>query len=196
MKKVGEIFREERKKRKLSIDEVVENTKLPREFLVAIEADDYSRLPKGLYPQLYVKEYARFLDLPEERMAAIFRRDYREAKEEKRYSSWLSLKSHHRWTKFFGGSLIILCFAGYLLYQYLNFVRPPKIKVAVIKQPSGELIVKGKIDPRASLKIDGEVVNLDSKGQFSYPVKDERMVVTLEAESPAGKKRVVEQKLK
>jgi len=195
MKKVGEIFREERKRRGLAISEVVERTKIPREFLIAIEIDDYSRLPKGVYPQLYIKEYARFLGLSEEKMAAIFRRDYREIREERKHLSWLNLGSHHRWTKFLGGGLVILFFTSYLLYQYLNFVRPPKIKVEVIEQSSGELTIKGKTDPRASLKIDGEVVNLDPKGQFSYSVKSEREIITLEVESPAGRKRVIQQKL-
>ena len=192
MKKAGEIFSEERKKRGLAIDEVVERTKIPREFLIAIETDNYSRLPKGVYPQLYIREYARFLGLSEEKMAAIFRRDYRDIREERRHLSWLNLGSHPRWTKFLGGGLVILFFAGYLLYQYLNFVRPPKIKIEVIKQASGELIIKGKTDPRASLKIDGEVVNLDPKGHFSYSVKGEREIITLEVESPAGKKRIIE----
>ena len=197
MKKIGEIFQEERKKRHLSISEVVKKTKIPQKFLLAIESGDYSQLPCGLYPHLYVKEYSRFLKLSEKKMVAIFRRDYRSPKSSKKRFYSTNLKSWLRWQRFLGGGLIILIFGGYLFYQYISFVSPPKIKLVVTNLPSGEKVIKGKTDTRATLKIDGEIVNLDKNGRFSFLVKDkDKKEIDIVAESPAGKKRKIVEKLK
>ena len=197
MKKIGEIFREERIRRRLSISEVVKTTKIPQKFLLAIESGDYSQLPCGLYPHLYVKEYSRFLKLPEKKMVAIFRRDYRSPKNSKKRFHPTDLKSWLQWQRFLGGGLIILIFSGYLFYQYINFVSPPRVKLVVINSPSGEKIIKGKTDPRATLKIDGEIVNLDKNGNFSFLIKyKDKKEIDIIAESPAGKKRKIIEKLK
>ena len=196
MKKVGQIFREAREKQGLSIDRVVAQTKLTPEFLRAIESDDYDRLPRGLYPQLYIREYARFLGLSEEKMVAIFRRDYRGQEEEPRKRFWLKLAPQRRWSRFLGGGVILIIFLAYLLYQYLNFVRPPRVEVNLIKQERGGFIIEGKTDPRASLKIDDQVVSLDSEGRFHHRLNRDRGKVRIEVESPAGRKRLIERELK
>ena len=195
MKKAGEIFRQERERQGLKISKVVEKTKIPQEFLIALEADDYSRLPKGVYPQLYVREYARFLGLSEEKMAAIFRRDYHLIKEEKNRLFWLKLDLSPRKTKFLAAGLIIFLFVAYLGYQYFNFVRPPKIKINSVESSSEGLIIRGKTSPQASLKIDDQVVNLDSRGRFNYLIKNGKAAVVFEVQSPAGRKKIIEYQL-
>ena len=195
MKKAGEIFRQEREKQGLRISEVVEKTKIPQEFLSALEADDYSRLPKGIYPQLYVREYARLLGLSEEKMAAIFRRDYHLIREEKSRLFWLKLDLSPRKTKFLAAGLIIFLFVAYLGYQYFNFIWPPKIKISLVEPSSEGVIIRGKTSPQASLKIDGQLVNLDSKGRFNYLIKNEKKIIIFEVQSPAGRRKMIEYQL-
>ena len=195
MKKAGEIFRQEREKQGLRISEVVEKTKIPQEFLSALEADDYSRLPKGIYPQLYVREYARLLGLSEEKMAAIFRRDYHLIREEKSRLFWLKLDLSPRKTKFLAAGLIISLFVAYLGYQYFNFIWPPKIKISLVEPSSEGVIIRGKTSPQASLKIDGQLVNLDSKGRFNYLIKNEKKIIIFEVQSPAGRRKMIEYQL-
>lgn len=193
MKNVGQIFREERKRKGFSINKIVEKTRIPKNFLTAIETNQPAKLPKGLYPKLYVKRYAKFLGLPEEKMVAIFRRDYLETKREKEPRPLVMLKFLLNWQKLAPIGIIFLLFAGYLLYQYLSFVRPPSIKLQIIDSPTSGKVIKGKTNPQASLKIEGEAVLLDPKGNFSYQVKDkEKKEIIIIVESPAGnKKRIV-----
>ena len=196
MKSVGEIFQEKRKQKGLSFDQVVLKTKVPKEFLIAIETNDSARLPKGLYPQLYVKRYAKFLELSEEKMAAIFRRDYLETKKEKKGSPLLRLKFIHNWQKLLAGGAIFIAFTGYLLYQYFSFVRPPSVRIQVTDLSTGGKTIKGKTNPQASLKIEGEIVALDEKGNFVYQIGDEeKKEIIIVVESPAGKIRRVVQEL-
>lgn len=196
MKRVGEILKEERVKKNLSIDDVFLRTKIPKRFLMAIEADHYSRLPRGLYPQLYIKKYARFLDLSEEKMAAFYRRDCPAENEERVGIFGINFYSVSNWQKLVVGLLFFLIFGGYLFYQYFSFVRPPGVKLKVDVGLAGEKVINGKTDPQATLKIEGEVISLDENGEFSYIISDsEKKEITVIVESLSGKVREVKKEL-
>lgn len=192
MKKAGEIFTEERKKQGLSWDEVIKKTKIPRSFLVAIESGDYSTLPRGLYPNLYVKKYARLFNLSPKRMVAVFRRDYLEFQGESKKLPLLKVGFQLSWQKILVVGLIGFIFFGYLLYQYLSFVYPPRIKMNLLETNSGVRILEGKTDPRATLRINNKLVPIDDNGDFSYQINQEdgdRLTVVVE--SPSGKARTI-----
>jgi len=196
MKQVGEIFRQTRKEKGLSLDQVIEATKIPASFLKAIESDNYSILPSGLYPQLYVRTYAKVLELPPQKMEAIFRRDYQnfEKKEEVSVSVKVGLSSG--WQKLVGIAFLVLLFLSYLVYQYFNFVYPPKVKVSLVDSPSGVKILKGKTDSRATLTIEGRLVSLDERGNFIYEIGEEDgEIITIMVESPSGKSRTIEKNI-
>lgn len=186
MEKAGDIFQKTREEKGFSIGQIIKATKIPHDFIVAIENNDYSLLPKGLYPSLYVRKYAGFLGLSPERMMALFRRDNEETKIGNNPFLKICFSPYRHWRKLFGGLAIIFIFSGYLLYQYLSFVRPPRVKLEVNFSPSGEIIIKGDTNPEAILKIDNESIALDEKGGFTYIVKDKEEI-KIRVESPSGK---------
>lgn len=59
----GVILSNERVKRGISIQDVVDQTKLSKRQIEAIEADDYDKLPGPTFARGFVRNYARFLDL-------------------------------------------------------------------------------------------------------------------------------------
>lgn len=179
----------------MTLEKVFKETKIPREFLTALEGNRYHQLPEGLYPHLYVREYARFLDLSEEKMVAFFRRDYQTKEGRKKPFLLNKFDFSSKWEKVIGFGLIVFIFLSYLIYQYLNFALPPKIKIRLLDSPQEGRILKGKTDPEATLKIEGKIVNLDEKGNFSYPVDPDKKELTIVAESPTGKKREIVEKL-
>lgn len=71
-KELGDIFKQEREKRGLSIKEVMEVTKISRRNIIAIEDGDRSDLPHPVYTKGFIKSYARFLGLDGEEMARAF----------------------------------------------------------------------------------------------------------------------------
>lgn len=59
MSNLGEILREKRKEKKLSIDEVAEKLRIRNKYLIQIEDNDID--PSNVYVQGYIKNYANFL---------------------------------------------------------------------------------------------------------------------------------------
>ena len=59
MSNLGEVLRERRKEKKLSIDEVAEKLRIRNKYLIQIEDNDID--PSNVYVQGYIKNYANFL---------------------------------------------------------------------------------------------------------------------------------------
>src|SRR5215475_6069668 len=70
MASIGATLRREREKRKLDLEQVSRELKISTRFLEAIEAEDFDRLPGGVFAKSFVRQYARMLDLDEEEVAA------------------------------------------------------------------------------------------------------------------------------
>lgn len=188
MKKVGQVFKQERKEKDLTLDQIVDKIKVPLSFLRALEDEDYQQLPEGLYPSLYVRKYANFLELDEEKMLAFFRRDYIK-KEESKKLSLSSFAWGQKWVKYVGVGFIISIFLMYLGYQYWTYVRPPGVKINLVNSPEQGNVLKGKTNPQATLKINEEVVLLNDDGTFTYPVSQGRKEFQIEVISPSGRSR-------
>ncbi|HET7770576.1 MAG TPA: RodZ domain-containing protein [Chloroflexota bacterium] len=62
----GEILRTARLKRRLSLAEAEQATRIRQRYLQALEDDDYSVLPKGVYSVGFLRNYAIFLGVPPE----------------------------------------------------------------------------------------------------------------------------------
>jgi cytoskeleton protein RodZ len=68
----GENLRREREMRGVSLEEISSATKISLRFLEAIEREDFSKLPGGIFSRSFIRSYARYLGLDEERVVAEF----------------------------------------------------------------------------------------------------------------------------
>jgi cytoskeletal protein RodZ len=66
----GEYLRREREMRGVSLEEISTATKISIRFLQAIENEELSKLPGGIFTRSFVRTYARYLGLDEERALA------------------------------------------------------------------------------------------------------------------------------
>ena len=66
----GENLRREREMRGVSLEEIAAATKISLRFLEAIEREDFSKLPGGIFSRSFIRSYARCLGLDEERVLA------------------------------------------------------------------------------------------------------------------------------
>ncbi len=73
---LGEVLRGEREKKGLTIELVMESTKISRTNLVAIEKGDYATLPHPVYTKGFVKSYARYLGLDADELAMVVDQEY------------------------------------------------------------------------------------------------------------------------
>jgi len=68
----GENLRREREMRGVSLEEISSATKISLRFLHAIEQEDFAKLPGGIFSRSFIRSYARYLGLDEERVVAEF----------------------------------------------------------------------------------------------------------------------------
>lgn len=65
MEKLGQILRNEREKRGLTIDALAQQTRINALYFHAIEEGDRKSLPGGFFYRSFLRQYARLLELPE-----------------------------------------------------------------------------------------------------------------------------------
>lgn len=72
MATVGELFKQKRQEKNLSLHEISEATKISSNFLAAIENDDFKKLPKGIFPKMFLRAYAKYLELDETQIIQMY----------------------------------------------------------------------------------------------------------------------------
>lgn len=76
MKEIGQILRNRREEKKLTLETISRKTRIPVKFLVALEEGDLSPFPAEVYYTGFLRSYARFLELDPDRLI----QKYNEAK--------------------------------------------------------------------------------------------------------------------
>jgi cytoskeletal protein RodZ len=131
MKTIGEVIREARERKKLSLYAIEQKTKIKKEFVAAIEAEKWEKLPE--YPVVigFVKSLAGVLGISERQVVAVLRRDYppksltvNPKPDVVREFVWSP-----RLTFYLGVGIIVILTVGYLAFQYKKFVSPPDLVV-------------------------------------------------------------------
>jgi cytoskeleton protein RodZ len=74
MTSIGETLRRERIKRKLDLQGVSSELKISARMLEAIEAEDFGKLPGGVFARSFVRQYARLLGLDEDEISTELQR--------------------------------------------------------------------------------------------------------------------------
>jgi len=177
---VGEKLYEERIKRGLTLDEVAKATKIRASFLQAIEKGDYKKLPQGTYAHGFVRNYARFLGLPEHEILALFKREYAEDKFVKVLPEGLTKDSDFSLSKFKITQtlkvllLIFIVLLVYIIFQYRSAIFNPSLRVSAPAEnsivSSQVVTVIGKTDPNATVFINSEPASLDKDGNFKKTI--------------------------
>lgn len=177
---VGEKLNEERIKRGLSLDEVAKATKIRVSFLAAIEKSEYQELPSGTYAHGFVRNYARFLKLPEQEILALFKREYAEEKFVKVLPEGMAKKDDFPLKKFkFTQALkvlplIFIALLVYIIFQYRSAIFNPALNISSPEEnaviSSQAVTVIGKTDPNTTVYVNSEVASLDKDGNFKKTV--------------------------
>ena len=81
MTSIGETLRRERLRRGWNLEQVARETRIGLHSLEAIEADQFDRLPGGVFARNFVRQYARMLELDVEGIIAAFRHQFEEPPE-------------------------------------------------------------------------------------------------------------------
>jgi cytoskeletal protein RodZ len=196
MNRTASILKNTRQEKDYSIAQISQKIKVPLKYLAAIEAEDAANFPEEPYISLIVKDYAQFLGLDGQQMLRLFYRDF---STKINSSPDLRPKNPLSPQAFFSYFVIIatVVFSVYLLSEYFQFHRPPHLSVvwpATVSPSSASLEIRGTTDPEATVRINHNLVMVDTKGNFvkkiSYDSRSPKITVT--AQSPSGKTTIAE----
>jgi cytoskeletal protein RodZ len=173
----GQVLRDLREAKGMTLDEVAAKTKVPLQSLALIEEDDFARLPPDVYTTIYLKAYCKFFGIEAGPIVAHFR-DQRAAHERK------TPGNRHPVTTVKAAELlvapriirnvIIAAVASGLLFsiafQVVKLISPPQLTVTdpldgtVTENRS--VTINGRTEPEVSIAINGKPVSVDGNGVF------------------------------
>ena len=177
MKTIGKVLKEARLKKRKSILAVEEETKIKKEFIGAIEDENWSTLPELPVILGFVKNIAKVLSIDERQLVAVLKRDYppKILAVNPKPDVSKSFVWNPRITFLVGVGTILIIILGYLGFQYVKFVSPPPLTVY---EPKNEQVIKrskvkisGKTDPDATVVANNQPILVDDKGNFSGEVE-------------------------
>lgn len=195
MTTIGQLLKEARVKKKISLSTIEKKTKIKREFILLIEKNDWENLPEYPVVSGFVKNLAVFLKLSPDSINAFLRRDYPPKKLE--VNPKPDIENKFTWspklTFAVGISIISLIVLTYLGFEYYKFIKPPEI--IIVSPKENEIIinesvkVEGKTTTDVILTINNQPIILDQEGNFvtEILITNETKTLTFKAVSRSGK---------
>jgi len=194
MFKASDILKSSRLEKGYDLDEISKKTKIPQKYLQAFENSDIKNYPAEPYCSLFVSKYASFLGLDINKTTSLFRRDM-----DLKTNTYKPLKKQSIYLTpqfIFTVSVTLTLFVmfSFLLGRYLSFNKPPKLTVNWPESVTSlEIRINGTTDPNSSVRVNDDLIIIDSDGNFSKQVDiGQNPQVVVEARSPYGKKTVIE----
>lgn len=187
--KASEILKNSRIDSQLSLEDIAHKTKIAVKYLRAIEEGDCQALPSQPYCTLYVGQYARLLGLDEYKLTSLFKRDLlQKPAPQTHHSSRFYLTPQFIFSLSIG--LVLVTMFTFLVTRYLSFNQPPKLEVFWPDwSESNQVKVSGKTDPNCSVRVNEDLIIIETDGSFSKIVDlSKHPQVTVESTSPYGKK--------
>ena len=180
---IGEILKEARQKKGLTLKQISEKTKIRAEYLDALEKGDYSVFASEVYLKGFLKNYAKFLKIDANRALALYRRENINKKQETINTPKLKSTEKINPTitpeKLIISIVLILAVAViyYLFTQISYVVKKPVLKItqpvtvesdkeAEYTTEDDKITIKGEISAGASLKLNGSDVVTNNLQQF------------------------------
>ena len=199
MRTVGEVLKKAREEKRYSLYKLEERTKIKKEYIEAIEKEEWEKLPEFTVVSGFVKNIAVELGVDEKETAALLRRDY--PPKDVTISPKPDVKKKFIWNPriTFVASIIIvlILILGYLGFQYTNFIKPPKLEVYEPQQgmivESQTVKIVGMVDPESTVVINNQPILINEDGKFEAEIdigKDTKNLVVV-ATSRSGKETIV-----
>lgn len=205
MRTVGQVLKDERERKFYTLDEIEKATKIRKELLEALEAGQYFKLPPQTFVQGFIKNYGKFLKLDPEKLLAIYRREFSDAKHPPRvlesFKDPVDKKKFRLTPARALGSVIlglVVIFFIYLWIEYKFLVGGPFLEVSQpinqLSTTAGSVQVAGRTDPETKVSINNQEIMVDTSGKFSQEIKLTENLNSIEitATSNSGKVTKIE----
>jgi transcriptional regulator with XRE-family HTH domain len=185
---VGGRLREARKKRGFDIDEIASKINIQGKYLDSLEKGEYNNLPADVYIDSFFKKYAEFLDIFDDDFFNFYRKEKQvfrnirdksnQQKDESGKFLQLSFTSHIYITPkiiSFSVLIIVILFIVFYFWHQVDFlVSAPEL---IVENPSydietsnSSIVIMGKTDYDAFVKINNQSIILNADGSFSEEI--------------------------
>ena len=203
MIRAGQKLKEQRLTKELTIDQVSKETKIKASYISAIEKGEYQKLPASTYIIGFVRNYAKYLDLSEQEILALFRREFDEEKAFAVLPEGLVKEDFPLYRIRLADTakiiiLLVIILLGYILFQYRYAIINPPLEVLAPTEgtviSSRTITISGKTDPNATVFVNSDNVSLDSDGNFkkSINVFPGKTIIRVKAINYFGKEKIIE----
>ena len=175
MRNFGEILKNRRKAKRISLKKAASDIHIKPEQILALETQDWQNLPEPPFVKGFITSYAKYLGLNPNEILPLYRREYDEKRFEKSETPSRGRKRFYLTPAKLlniAFAAAIVAFIAYLSIQYSSIFSAPSLEVT---SPSDDetvtvpaIIIEGKVEKDATVSIDGEFVPIDSSGNFTY----------------------------
>lgn len=200
--RLGDQFRQRRSNLKLTLEDVVEKTRIPLKYLAALESGHFTELPKAKSHRLaYVKEYATLLKLSPAVCVSQFTCEdgledsiFIHPHKAVRLLPFASVSTALRATILLA---LVVSFASYLVWQVKRVLEPPQLAVYspeeghVMKEP--KTTIAGETERETHLTVNGQEILVREDGSFETTIDLTAGLntITIEATKKHGKTTIV-----
>ena len=183
IKTLGERLQEHRRSCGLSLENIAHGTKINVNYLIALEKDNFDKLPSDVYTKNFLRKYAEFLDLNPETVIDIYDQEKdiyfktkKNVKKQKKENEYLIKKIFNfflkpQFLKYAVTVLVISLLVVYIGWGISKIFTPPRL---VINEPEDSLItaerqvwIRGNTEKEVLLTINGQEIISDKEGSFS-----------------------------
>lgn len=183
----GQRLRVQRKRKKISLAQAEEETKIRVRYLDALEKGNFMDLPGEIYTLGFLKKYAQYLKMDINSLVNQYKREKEILQKLGRTPApFKEVSPAHKisGTKFFitpkimaiaVSVVLILGFLGYIIFEINQFAKPPLLSIStptlegIVK--TDKVIVSGITDPGSELYINNNLIALKEDGSFSQEIK-------------------------
>lgn len=179
---LGALLKQARRKKKVSLLEAENLTKVRAKYLEAIERSGWGDLPQKVYTRGFVLAYAKFLGVPSHQAISLFEKETKTlgSANETNISYKQKLKDHKilitpKVLAYSSLTIFVIFLLGFVLMQLLNFASTPNIQItsinnnSIVDSESIDLI--GVTDTDTKVEVNNESVPVSSDGKFQIKLR-------------------------
>lgn len=203
MKTIGQLLKETRIAKRYSLIKVENKTRIKKDFVEAIEREDWASLPEFPVVVGFVKSISGALDISTRQAVALLRRDY--PPRPLPINPKPDIGSKFFWspklTFLAGVGIILVLILGYLGFQYMKFISPPSLEIDTPKEnqvvATSKLDVSGKTDSDATVTVNNQPALVEDDGKFQTQIEiiEGTGEIIVKATSRSGRETTAKRKI-
>ncbi len=196
---LGSILKNTRLKHKLKLHHIEQYTNIRKSYIVAIENNEWEKLPSLNYAKNFVLNYAKFLELDLAKIKNRFEIETKtlqnnsHIKLQNERSFWQQLIITPRTVTIFTSLTIFAIIGLYAYFQINYFIQTPQLNIS---EPADYTVVAvnkvnivGQTNPDNVLYVNNQPLTTDKNGNFQTPIqlKNGYNIIKVTAKNKIGK---------